>query len=290
VAIGEDGLVFVPGAKLYAFTSEGALHWETDLDKPLGGPVVVDGGLFVRDSEQTSYFAVAQDGGLRNLVTIKNGGFSGIFAMTSSLLVGCWNWEMAYNRYACKVIMNDDSAVLDWKYETSPACEMVGVAKQLAASASYWVADCGEVFKIETDGSLLWSLDLGTTLKTAPALSPTYTLYVGASDGLYAVQDNGVKKWCHETAGEDQFGQSFGGPVCTVPVVDSEENVCFGVAPENVEAGRIECVDSDGQDMWTAVLPAPATGSPAVGADGTLYVSVTGELGGPQAMLCALRN
>ena len=287
VAVGEDGTLFVPGQKLYAFAPDGTEKWETDVDYPLGGPLVLGGRLFVRDFEQTTYFAIGQDGNLVNSVSIQTGGFSGAFAVDASLLVGCWNWEFAYNRYACNIIVYDDSVVVNWKFETSPACEMLGVAKQRVGSASFWAANCGKVYKIETNGELLWSLDLNAELRTAPALAPDYTLLVGAADGLYAVQD-GVLKWIHETAGEDQFGQSFGGPVTTVPVVDSMGKVCFGVAPENVESGRLECVDGEGDDLWTQVVPASAHGSPAVGADGVIYVAMDGKLGGDGGRLCAI--
>ncbi len=287
VAVGKNGTVFVPGQKLFAFTPDGTQQWELETGYPLGGPIVLDHNLFVRDSEEDIYFSISQDGQLVNSASIETGGFSGVLALDASLLVGCWNWEFAHNRYACNIIVYDDSVIVNWKLETSPACQMLGVAKQRSASASFWAADCGEVYAIETGGELLWSLDLDAELRTPPALAPDYTLIVGGTDGLYAVQDGGLK-WFHKTAWSDQFGEASGGPISTVPVVDSEGNVCFGVAPQNVESGRLECVDGDGNDLWTSVVPATPYGSPAVGADGTLYVAMPGVPGGVGSKICAV--
>jgi len=112
---------------------------------------------------------------------------------------------------------------------------------------------------------VLWTYDVGSTIATSPTLATDGTLYVQTANALIAVTNNGVVAsnrwsfpvalWAPGTEAVDVSG--------TVYLTSSD--------------GNLYAINPDGSLKWK--YAAAGVGStPAIGRDGTIYVSATGFL------------
>lgn len=107
-------------------------------------------------------------------------------------------------------------------------------------------------------GAANWSTDLGQAIRSAPAVGPDGTIYVGNdSNRLHAVAPTGAVRW------------SFlaGGDVRSSPAIDRRGTVIFGSDDE-----RVYAVDAAGQLSWSFVTGGDVRSSPVIGPDGVVYI------------------
>ncbi len=107
---------------------------------------------------------------------------------------------------------------------------------------------------------------------SSPAIGPDGTAYVGADDGnLYAIKSNGTLKWTLATDGY----------VSSSPAIASYPSLTIYVGSENDAQGTgtlyavdpSVCTTTTCSPKWTVTFGAPIVSAPAVGPDGTVYVS-----------------
>jgi len=102
-------------------------------------------------------------------------------------------------------------------------------------------------------------------LLSSPTIGPDGTVYVGAQNGkLYAVDVNGSLRWTHST---DGF-------IYSSPAVSPDGDSIYVCSQD----GTVYALGRDGSEQWTfevaglGAATGAILGSPAIGADGTVYV------------------
>ena len=124
----------------------------------------------------------------------------------------------------------------------------------------------GKVYTLDANGVLLWSYDANSPLLSSPSIGPDGTIYVGSESGtLYAIDANDIPRWTHTT----------GGPIYSSPAVSGDGNSIYVCS----QAGVLYALGADGSELWSfemdgpAELPSATFASPAIGADGTIYIA-----------------
>ncbi len=136
------------------------------------------------------------------------------------------------------------------------------------------------------NGSLKWKLVTGGSTDSSPAISADGTIYlgtigytpnhnVGYPTGLAAVSADGTRKWTFATADE----------VSSSPAIGADGTIYFGSDDGNLYAVNpnvtTTCTLPRGQhyacptQKWAFATGARVFSSPAIGADGTIYVGST---------------
>jgi outer membrane protein assembly factor BamB len=137
----------------------------------------------------------------------------------------------------------------------------------------YQVTDWG-LFAIKPDGTLKWSNAFGG-MGTAPAIATDGTIYSPKNDKLYALNSNGTLKWT----------LSLGGfTFQSAPAIATDGTVY--VRSYTSGSSYLNAVNPDGTLKWINVLATSGAtsgvpGHPAIGMDGTVYVTAhidTGKL------------
>ncbi|MBU1626836.1 PQQ-binding-like beta-propeller repeat protein [bacterium] len=137
----------------------------------------------------------------------------------------------------------------------------------------YFVAFDGRLYALNEDGSLKWSTLLGKEgipIDTTPAISlngerifitsPDRSIYAVDASGQDGIQGRVV--WSYRTNGY----------ISTSPAVASDNSVIFGTGyPDN----KLYCLTYDGTLKFAPVdVKGWVHSSPAIGADGTIYITV----------------
>ncbi len=124
----------------------------------------------------------------------------------------------------------------------------------------------GKVYTLDANGVLLWSYDANSPLLSSPTIGSDGTIYVGSESGtLYAIDVNGSLRWTHPTDG----------PIYSSPAVSEDGNSIYVCSQD----GILYALRTDGNELWRfemdgpAELPSATFASPAVGADGTIYIA-----------------
>jgi outer membrane protein assembly factor BamB len=117
------------------------------------------------------------------------------------------------------------------------------------------------------DGTQKWVFNTGGYIYSSPAIGADGTIYIGSglnsftglgSDGLYAVNPDGTRKWLFETSGAPAFSS---------PAIDATGVIYIGT-----DDGRLYAVYEDGAQKW-ALQADGAIRTPAISHDGVIYVS-----------------
>ena len=114
------------------------------------------------------------------------------------------------------------------------------------------------LYAINPDGSPKWVfpfVDYGAAL----AIGVDGTVYVASQDwNLYAIDPDGTQKWVFTAA--DDLGRVTIGPDGTI------------YAGEDMTGSNFYAINPDGTQKWVFSQHRPVSSSPAIGADGTVYV------------------
>jgi len=151
-----------------------------------------------------------------------------------------------------------------WEFETDGA---VSASVTVSFDKRVHIAsEDGNVYTLDANGVLLWSYDANSPLLSSPSIGPDGTIYVGSESGrLYAVDMNGSLLWTHPT----------GGPIYSSSAVSADGNNIYVCSQD----GILYALGPDGNDLWSfemdgpAELPSATFASPAIGTDGTIYIS-----------------
>ncbi len=153
------------------------------------------------------------------------------------------------------------------------------------------------VFAIAENGEIKWSHQIQSGIVSFTASSNPDMIYVSAGDGLYAVNSYGGLKWSYLGDLDSQFYASAivasdgslyisnyyrgiyaltpGGKlkwfqfsdIAAIPIATGEDGTVF--VKSN---GKLFAVSPSGTVKWTYSSPAAIASSPAIAADGTVYV------------------
>jgi len=187
-----------------------------------------------------------------------------------------------------------------WKYKTAGAVQApIAIGKD---GTIYAACDRGYLYALDAGGNLKWRYKVGEKVRGCPAVAPDGTIYVSGSEfgmTLHAVNPDGSPKWQHTGDGSFDFSCSVGkdGAIyaCSmwgeVVALDAEGNALWmhEFAEEDAEPVAalalgpdktvyVSCADNsvraieDGRVKWQCKLGAQPSTTPAIGADGVLYV------------------
>lgn len=122
----------------------------------------------------------------------------------------------------------------------------------------YFSTGGGKLYALNPAGIKQWEFNAGVTFRCAPVIAPDGTIYAGSNDKvLYALNPNGTAKW---NVGFNAIvtGLALGGDGAIYVTTGSGEAKLFAIEP-------------DGATRWAFQAGSFIFGSPAIGADGTIY-------------------
>ncbi|MFZ0890102.1 MAG: PQQ-binding-like beta-propeller repeat protein [Candidatus Binataceae bacterium] len=169
----------------------------------------------------------------------------------------------------------------------------VGVSPAVGTDGTIYVGGSDDsLFAINPDGSLKWKFVTGDIVNSSPAVGADGTIYVSSEeDNVYAINPDGSQKWKF-AMGEDVEASP------SSPAVGADGTIYVGSFEGNLYALNSNVTTTCGTPPNTYTCPTlkwkfaagylGVQSSPAVGADGTIYVgSMDGNLHavGPTATL-----
>lgn len=115
-------------------------------------------------------------------------------------------------------------------------------------------------YALNSDGTVKWKYT-GLGAASSAAISDDGTIYVGGSDGIfYALNANGTLKWNYSTGTNSlDFATTIG----------SDGTIYTG----SRDGKFLDALNPNGTLQWTYPLQDGSNGVPAIGADGTIYIT-----------------
>ena len=298
-AIGSDGTIYIGGVAtdsygslydvLFALNPNGTMKWECpvgvdiNLSSPTIGP---DGTIYVRGSSNGGIYAINSNGTQKWMFPIGNKGVSSTPAIGAdgTIYVGGNDGRL----YA----INPDKTE-KWSFQTGLDPNIwgypgVGDPALGPDGTIYAKGHDGKLYAISPDGTKNWELPTFGFGGLTPAIGADGTIYVGgatpiASNGgveagspakLYAVNPDGTEKWT--------FSTGMGGN-CAAPSIGADGTIYVG-ATLHVWYGdpyysKFFAIHPGGTKKWELEMDGDQPTSPAIGSDGTMYLTVSSAYG-----------
>ncbi len=299
-AVAADGTIYIGDEgsatstpKLYAVNANGTLKWTYAtigaVDPPAisadGSTVYVGAGYdyTYQNIVDTKIYAISSSGSLR--WTYDAGGL-----VESAAVIGADGTVYAGSRAGVSQTgklhaLNPDGTVKPgWPFTTSGRIQRsspaIGSDGTLYVGTVFYdgISSSGMFYAINPDGTEKWEYAMGGQVTSSPAIGADGTVYVGSADqldnpdnSLYAFNPDGSLKWRYVT---DK-------PVYSSPAIGADGTVYVGSYAAGADgSGRLYAINPDGTLRWTYVWGPWAAGigmysSPAIGADGTVYVAAS---------------
>jgi len=147
----------------------------------------------------------------------------------------------------------------------------------------YMQNEWSNLFAVNPNGSLKWNTtNLSTSLAIGlptPSVGSDGTIYIGA-DSIYAFNPDGTQKWRSNII--NYIGSSTSNTFRSGPAIAADGTIYiggsgyFGDFPTNYGSTAIFAINPDGTVKWQYLMLGNSWifSSPAIGADGTIYVGV----------------
>jgi outer membrane protein assembly factor BamB len=296
-AMSVDGIVYIgnSGSKLYALNATGALAWNTSLGSGIySSPAVgTDGTLYVGALDNRMYAIDGSTGALRwNFTTAGIISSSPALGADGTVYFGSGD----KNVYA----LNGSTGALRWNYTTGDS--IIDTSPAVGADGTVYVGswDYSMYALNGSTGAMQWRYTTGGKVQSTPAIDADGTLYFGSDDNaLYALNGStGVFKWVYTAGGAIRSSPAIAADGTLYVGANDVKVYAFRCAPQPMPApfqgglqvgapwpGRGHDASHSSRSQYSAVACTNGvavrwnytTGgnvqsSPAVGADGTVYV------------------
>jgi outer membrane protein assembly factor BamB len=271
---------------LYAFRPDGTTLWTCTAARLLPVPVIgADGALYFWDEGNLS---IRKALGYNRQIHLEKYAYSSQPALDADGVVyigTTGGMLLAYN--------TDNT--LRWGFSAGAAIVSSPV---LAGDGTVYVGcEDSRLYAIQSDGTLRWSYTTAAPIVSSPALAIDGTVYVGSRDHtLYAINADGTPRWSYLAGAEIESSPAVGpdgavyftsndGQLHALGATgvhnwsypaDGGANVALNTAGTIycTGGGSLNAFDPDGTLKWSypcgsAAVPA----SPAIGADGTVYIA-----------------
>ncbi len=140
---------------------------------------------------------------------------------------------------------------LNWRFATAGVVSSPVID---ADGAIYVGSGDSNLYAVGANGVRKWAFKADTAVGT-PALAEAGTIYVRAGENLYAVDQRGAKKWAFS------LGEGSASPAI------AKDGTIYVADDQNLYS-----LHADGTLRWKSAISYAARSSPAIGADGTIYL------------------
>ncbi len=270
-AIGPDGIIYL-GTRddnLYAVYPNGTIMWSFTTGDDIYGTTAVcsDGTVYIGSADDNLY-AINPDGTEKWRFNTDNDVFS-------SPAIGSDGTVYFGSRDNYVYALNPDSS-LKWRYDTGSKIES---SPAIGSDGTVYIGSRYKgLYALNPDGSLKWVYATAGNVYNSPAIGSDGTIYFGTlvtSGGegkiLYAINPDGSLKWKYNAGLSIYYSSPVIGPDDTIYVAST-------LRTKANEIGLLHAVAPDGTLEWTCTLEREGVvdneiiGTPAVGADGTIYI------------------
>ncbi len=259
-AVDINGTIFIGShdEKVYAINADGTLKWV--FEQPTGGVVSspaigTDGTIYV-GSYDYYFYAIRPDGTQK--WAFRTGGFitsSPAIGSDGTIYVGSGGYGIDFKLYAFK-----PDGTIKWTFD----CAVTWSSPAIGLDGTVYVGSTdGNLYAVNPDGTQKWKFTAGDFIYASPAIGYDGTIFVGANNGkLFAINPNGTKKWEYGT-GKSQLNSYFS------PTIGPDGTIYVGSEyPDNL----LHAVNPDGTQKWTFDTGEIYLSTPAIDANGTIYV------------------
>ncbi len=283
--LGPDGTIyFGAGGYLHAVAPSGLARWRRQLAQRVGA---VQMGLDGR------VYAIADDLDTNTLFALDTAGNTvWSFVATASSSAGLANILLVepdtssptvYFGVATSSLTGTLHAVVDgtvlWTYDTDL---LASSSPALSADGRLYLGTFhanGALHAIDAaTGTGVWITEVLGFVGSSPSIGPDGLIRVGSSNGLRAINPNGLLRWTAEIP---------------LPILYSSPAVDAGGASYVGAGDRLYAVASDGSVKWFSadcLRDGRIESAPAISADGLIIIQAILPGGSPTARLCAIDN
>jgi outer membrane protein assembly factor BamB len=252
-AVAPDGTIYQGtfGGRMLAISPDGQVRWKFRTgDEIKSSPAVGADGTLYFGCRNRKIYALTPAGKLK--WTFATGGWvdsSPALAYDGTVYFGSWD----KNFYALA-----PDGTLKWKFAAS---NLISASPAIAADGTiYFGSHDRFLYALTPDGRLKWKFLTGAEIDVSPAIASDGTVYFGSTDGnLYALRPDGSESWRIHT----------GCFTSSSPVLDAEGNICLLAGAEIYSCGP------DAKVRWQHPIEFPVDPTPAVAANGQVYLSIT---------------
>lgn len=310
--IGPSGTIYVGtnDGYLYALNpTDGVPLWSYSRGNTAAPAIGPDEAIFktVGGGQRDTAEVVRLDAGGNQQWQYTLPGYGNFSSLTYADNTVYFGWQYDRSVYA----FDAGSGVVRWSYRIGDASRMFSAPAIASDGAVYIGATDGNLYAFDgTNGSLLWNYQTGGQIWmwASPVIGPDNTVYVGSSDGsLYAINGgDGTLRWRYATEGQIMSSPALGPDgtlyvgsrdhyvyaintadgtlrwrhqtgdmVNSTPAVDAAGAVYIGS-----HDGYLYALAGDGTLKWRYPIGFyGGNAAPAIGSDGTLYVTGSDESG-----------
>jgi outer membrane protein assembly factor BamB len=245
-AIAADGTVYATGYPgFHAIGPDGVARWTfKGCSTSQSAPNVASDGTIYFGCNDGFLYALDHAGTLKWKGALHDLASSAPAIFEHSIYIGSGDG----NLYAF-----DDLGKSKWMFKVSASTSSTPV---VGVDGTVFIGSLGNFFGARPDGTKKWILTPSEARFWSSALGADGTIFVCAWDGVYAIAPDGHQKWKAPVTN------------CTSrPIVDASGNVYVG----SLDA-HIDSIAPSGAVRWSYQTKNRVLASPALGANGTLYV------------------
>lgn len=284
-AVDQEGTIYVgtgiflgtTSGSLYAINPDASLKWKVDLENNVNSAVIgEDGTIYVMDRRNILY---AFDSCGHVKWRYNDWEFDD-FAEVGQRTVAVGDGQILYAYVGFDLYAIYPNGERKWVFDPGPGGSPCGASPVVGSDGTIYAVLGKEILHaVDPDGSLKWEFYLEAYDEhsyTSPALDAEDVIYFGSENGkggyLYAVYPTGILKW-RIFAGKDR-------PVRASVAIDEDGTVYAATkAFSHRQPAELLSISPLGVINWRYPLesvhftPDDAYSTPAIGADGTIYVA-----------------
>lgn len=253
--IGADGTLYLSSnddGLFYAVNPDGTIKWSVKIGAPMGGvPAVGADGTIYFGANDNRLYAISSTGSIKwSFLTNLNILSSPTLGPDGTIYFGSADAHL----YAL-----NPNGTQKWSFK---AGANIYSSPGLAPDGTLYIgSEDNYVYAINSQtGVLKWSVKTGHVVRSSPAIAPDGTIYVGCWDTkAYAINPNGTVKWTFKTGVNSIAFPS--------PAIGNDGTIYVGSWNANFYA-----LNPNGTTKWTYTMATGTGNSPAIASDGTIYV------------------
>jgi len=255
-AVSADGTIYVGsmdelgGGNLYAVKPDGTQKWSFSMGGVKSSPAIgADGTIYVGSFQ--SLYAINPDGTQkwRLSSTPVSVSSSPAIGVDGTIYVGVDN---------AGLFATNQDATQKWWFPVNGSY----ASPAIADDGTVYFLGISQFYAINPDGTQKWAIDV-TGQYACPAIGSDGTIYLwGEIDGkLHAIRpEDGSEKWSFTAEGFAMNSSAAVGPDGIIYAMGGSDGNLYAINP------------TDGSQRWAFKMGNGSQSSPAIGADGTIYV------------------